>query len=67
MAKGVGKMRFEYLQVYLDDYERWVAFDGSSICDGDESLLALLNRLGLDRWEYIGSEQLFLFLKRSLP
>jgi len=45
-------MKFEYLQVYLTDDDHWIAFDGNSICDGDSSLIALLNRLGDDRWEY---------------
>lgn len=60
-------MKWEYLQVYLDDYEIWTAFDGNSVCDGDASLLTLLNRLGLDRWEYAGTERPFIFLKRSIP
>jgi len=46
------EVKWEYLQVYFNDYEKWVAFDGNSICDGDASLLVLLNKLGLDRWNY---------------
>lgn len=44
-------MRFEYLQVYFAT-EGYAAFDGNSHCDGDVSLVKLLNKLGHDRWEY---------------
>lgn len=49
-------MKFEYLQVYLNKAEdgtlRYLAFDGNSVCDGDENLITLLNKLGRDRWSY---------------
>ena len=45
-------MKWEYLQVYVNDEGIFVAFDGNSICDGDKSLIVLLNKLGKDRWEY---------------
>jgi len=60
-------MKFEYLQVYLDDNDHWVAFDGNSICNGDENLIKLLNKLGQDRWEYCGYVGFYHLLKRSLP
>ena len=45
-------MKLEYLLVYNKDGDNYAAFDGNSICDGDTSLVRLLNRLGLNRWEY---------------
>lgn len=45
-------MKWEYLQVYLDERMVWVAFDGNSNCHGDENLIRLLNKLGQDEWEY---------------
>ncbi len=45
-------MKWEYLQVYVNDEGIFVAFDGNSICDGDKSLIVLLNKLGRDRWQY---------------
>lgn len=78
LVKEVGKMRFEYLQVYLshdkDRTIRYLAFDSNSVCDSDKRLINLLNRLGQDRWEYctyIKSDGLTTYdyhlLKRSLP
>ena len=59
-------MKWEYLLVYHNGVA-FVAFDGASICDGDESLIILLNKLGQDRWEgYTYAEDYYL-LKRSLP
>ncbi len=59
-------MKWEYLLVY-ESGDTFTAFDGTSTCDGDESLIILLNRLGQDRWEgYAYAEGYYLF-KRSLP
>lgn len=68
-------MKWEYLEVYIGGDGTFIAFDGNSQCDGDKSLIVLLNRLGQDRWEYcypIGSNERlsnhsFHLLKRSLP
>jgi hypothetical protein len=71
-----GKMKFEYLQVYFTESASYVAFDGNSVCDGDTSIVRLLNKLGQDRWEYCGFtvighpsvyENGYHLLKRSLP
>lgn len=63
-------MKFEYLQVYLNS-KVYLAFDGASHCDGDKSLIILLNRLGQDRWEYCQyvheNDVEYHLLKRSLP
>jgi len=60
-------MKWEYLQVY-PDANVWIAFDGNSKCDGDKSLLVLLNRLGQDRWEcFMSVGKKYYYLKRSLP
>jgi len=61
-------MKWEYLQVYLNDEGVYVAFDGNSICDGDSNLIVLLNRLGDDRWEYCAcavEDKLYHLLKRT--
>lgn len=60
-------MKWEYLQIYLDNKDHWIVFDGNSICDGDEDLIRLLNRLGQDRWEYCQYINTYHLLKRSLP
>ncbi len=79
MVTEGGKMKWEYLQVYLNRAEdgtlRYLAFDGASACDGDKSLIKLLNRLGADRWEYCEvvyitsdlTSHSYHLLKRSLP
>ncbi len=59
-------MKWEYLQVYVNVEGIFVAFDGNSTCDGDKSLIVLLNKLGKDRWEYCQAEHPFIFLKRSI-
>lgn len=72
-------MKWEYLQVYVskarDGTLRYLAFDGNSVCDGDKSLIVLLNKLGQDRWEYCQaiytnedlSNYSYHLLKRSIP
>ncbi len=71
MTKELSKMKWEYLQVYLNDEGVFVAFDGNSICDGDNSLIPLFNRLGKAGWEYCEHIPLkhrpHFLLKRSLP
>lgn len=54
MVKEGAKVKWEYLQVYLNNEDRYVAFDGNSICDGDKDLISLLNKLGKDDWNYCG-------------
>lgn len=73
LAEEVAKMKWEYLQVWLNPEGVYVAFDGDSICDGDNNLILLLNKLGKAGWEYCEHINLnldnypFFLLKRSLP
>ncbi len=59
-------MKWEYLQIYVNDEGIFVAFDGNSICDGDKSLIVLLNKLGQDRWQYCAYTQDTHILKRQI-
>ena len=66
-------MKWEYLTIRLNTKLIYEAFDGDSVCDGDRSLVKLLNKLGLDRWEYAEyvndkrNKLNYHLLKRSLP